>query len=145
MSDTSDAILADVSIDAPWELVDAFAKFPRWKPEDVNASCDMLVERLRRHGVPVTVHEPELYLSIPYTASVTADGTVYRAKPPAYSVSVPDGLSGPLAYVPATYSKSIGKLFDKNQSKELTSPERLRGRIVISEGFAFPQKIQEFE
>jgi N-acetylated-alpha-linked acidic dipeptidase len=144
MTDTA-AILADVSIEAPWELVEAFAKFPRWKPEDVNAACDMMTERLARYGVPVTVHEPELYLSIPYAASVAAGGTTYRAKPPSYSVSVPDGLTAPLVYVPATYSKSIGKLFDKNQAKEASRPERLRGRIVISEGFAFPQKIREFE
>jgi N-acetylated-alpha-linked acidic dipeptidase len=139
------AALADVSIEAPWELVETFARFPRWRPHDVNASCDMIVERLRRHGIEPTVHEPEIYLSIPFSASVEADGKVFRAKPPAYSRSVPDGLIGELVYVPAAYSKSIGKLFDRNQAKELSTPERLRDKIVISEGFAFPQKIREFQ
>jgi N-acetylated-alpha-linked acidic dipeptidase len=145
MPDLFAAALAEVSLDAPWELVETFAKFPRWRPDDVNASCDMIVERLRRHGIEPTVHEPEIYLSIPFAASVETDRTVFHAKPPAYSTSVPNGLSGELVYVPAAYSKSIGKLFDRNQAKELSGPERLHGKIVISEGFAFPQKIREFQ
>src|SRR5947209_5196300 len=96
-------ILNDVSADAPWDLVEAFSRFPRWKPADVNASCDMIVERLRRHGVPVTVHAPEVYLSIPFGASVEADGQSFRAKPPAYSASVPGGLTAALIYAPAIY------------------------------------------
>src|SRR5437016_4575966 len=92
-------VLDDVSIDAPWELVETFSRFARWKPEDVNASCDMMVERLRRHGVPVTVHAPQLYLSIPFSAAIEADGRTYRAKPPSYSASLPGGLAAPLVYV----------------------------------------------
>jgi hypothetical protein len=105
----------------------------------------MLVERLTRQGVPVRVLEPELYLSIPYEASVEVDGEVLRAKPPAYSINLPEGREAELVYVPATYSKSVGTLFQKNQQAGMTTPERLRGKIVISEGFAFPQKIHEFE
>jgi N-acetylated-alpha-linked acidic dipeptidase len=123
MLDNLKSILDDVSIEAPWELTEKFASFARWKPEDVNSSCDMLVERLTRHGVPVRVLEPELYLSIPYEASVEIDGEVLRAKPPAYSINLPEGREAELVYVPATYSKSVGTLFQKNQ----------------------PQKIHEFE
>jgi N-acetylated-alpha-linked acidic dipeptidase len=138
-------LLADVSLDAPWELVEIFSRHPRWKPEDVNAACDLIVERLARHGVPVTVHEPEIYLSIPFSAEVLTYGETYRAKPPSYSRSIPEGLSAPLVYVPASYSKSIGTLFDKSADAALSAAERLRGKIVISEGFAFPGKILEFE
>jgi hypothetical protein len=139
------SLLDDVSLDAPWELVETFSRFPRWKPEDVNAACDLIVERLKRHGVPVTVHEPDVYLSIPFHAEVRTEGAVYKAKPPAYARSVPEGLEGPLAYVPATYSKSISTLFDKSQDEDLASADRIRGRIVISEGFSFPGKVLEFE
>ncbi|MBL8697994.1 MAG: M28 family peptidase [Alphaproteobacteria bacterium] len=144
MLDNLRTVLDDVTIDAPWELTEVFSKFPRWKPEDVNASCDMMVERLKRHGVPVTVLEPELYLSIPYEAAVKAAGRTYRAKPPAYSRTTA-GLEGELVYVPAAYSKSVSTLFQKNQDPNAMSAERLRGKIVISEGFAFPQKMREFE
>ena len=47
--------------------------------------------------------------------------------------------------MPAAYSQSVGTLFNKNQDPALSAPERLSGKIVISEGFAFPQKMHEFE
>src|SRR5918994_648737 len=137
------SLLEQVSLDAPWELTEAFSRQPRWRPADVNRGADMIVERLKALGVPVTVHEPEIYLSIPFEAAVKAGGRTMRAKPPAYSVSVPDGITAEIAYVPAQYSKSIGTLFDKNAQD--ASRESLGGRIVVSEGFAFPQKIREFE
>ena len=135
-------ILKDISLDAPWELVELFAKTPRWQPKDVNRSADMIVKRLRALGVTVEVHEPEIYLSVPFEASVTVGGKVMRAKPPAYSTST-EGVTAEIAYVPAAYSKSIGKLFHRNQVQ--TDLAELKGRIAISEGFAFPQKIREFE
>jgi hypothetical protein len=84
---THQDILKDVSLDAPWELVELFSKTPRWKPRDVNKSADMIVARLKKHGVPVKVYEPEIYLSVPFEASVKVGKTVIRAKPPAYSKS----------------------------------------------------------
>ncbi len=61
-----------VSLDLPWALVETFATMPRWRPEDVNRGADVIVQRLRGAGVPVEVHEPEIYLSVPLSASVTA-------------------------------------------------------------------------
>jgi N-acetylated-alpha-linked acidic dipeptidase len=136
------ALLNEVSLETPWELVELFAKTPRWKPADVNKSADMIVERLKALGVPITVHEPDIYLSIPFDASVTVGGKTMRAKPPAYSVPT-TGVTAEVAYVPAAYSKSIGKLFHRNQT--VTDMAALKGKIAISEGFAFPQKIREFE
>jgi N-acetylated-alpha-linked acidic dipeptidase len=138
-------ILAAIKLDAPWELVEAFAKHPRWKPEDVNAAADMIAARLAAHGVPVTMHEPEIYLSIPFHAEVRAGGRTFRAKPPAMARDCRGGVTAPLAYVPAQYSKGIGTLFVRNDDAGASSEERLRGRIVISEGFAFPGKMLEFE
>ena len=143
MDSPRSALLDEVDLKAPWELVEAFSRQPRWRPEDVNRGADMIVARLTALGVPVTVHEPEIYLSIPFEAEVRAAGRVIRAKPPAYSASAPEGVTGEIAYAPAEYSKSIGTLFDKNA--KAVAPEQLRGRIVVSEGFAFPHKIREFE
>ena len=93
-------MLNEVSLDAPWELVEAFSKQPRWQPKDVNEGADMIVKRLKAHGVPVTVLEPEIYLSVPFEASVKVGRKTMRAKPPAYSVSAPKGVKGQLVYVP---------------------------------------------
>ena len=140
-----DPIVEDVSLDMAWPLVEKFSKLPRWKAKDVTKGADVIIKMLGDCGVPVEVHEPSLYLSIPYTASVEVGGKIMRAKPPAYARDCRDGVTGELVYVPATYSKTISNLFGKNQDDEMTSAERLKGKIVISEGFAFPQKMREFE
>jgi N-acetylated-alpha-linked acidic dipeptidase len=140
-----DPIVEDVSLDVAWPLVEKFSKMPRWKAKDVNKGADVIIKMLKDCGVPVEVHEPSLYLSIPYTASVEVGGKTMRAKPPAYSRDCRDGLTGALVHVPASYSKSITTLFGKNQDEDLSSAERIRGKIVISEGFAFPGKMLEFE
>jgi N-acetylated-alpha-linked acidic dipeptidase len=142
---TTDPILDDISLDAPWALVETFSKMPRWKPQDVNASADVIAKALKAHGVPVTLHEPTLYLSIPFSAEVRVGDRTMRAKPPAYSRDCREGIEGALVYVPASYSRSIGTLFNKNQDPALSAAERIKGKIVVSEGFAFPHKVLEFE
>ena len=135
----------EVSLQAPWELTQLFATLPRCNPDDVNAACDLLVQRLAQHGVPVEVLLADLYLSIPHSAQVkTATGELY-AKPSAFSRHVPEGLQAELVYVPAAYSKSISTLFQRNFDASASAPERIRGKIVISEGYATPQKMREFE
>ena len=141
----TDPIIDAISVDAAWTLVEKFSTMPRWQPKDVNKSADIIVRMLRDEGVPVTVHKPTVYLSIPFGAEVRASGQVMKAKPPAYSRDCRNGIEGELVYVPASYSRSVGTLFAKTEDATLSTPERLRGKIVISEGFAFPAKMLEFE
>ena len=63
-------ILDRISLEEPWKLVETFSTMPRWRPEDVNKGADVIVSRLKALGVPVEVHEPEIYLSIPLSALV---------------------------------------------------------------------------
>jgi N-acetylated-alpha-linked acidic dipeptidase len=139
------SMLEAVSAELPWDLVLTYTRIPRWKPDDVARSAREITRRLEAQGVPVTVHKPSLYLSIPYAAEVKSAAGIFRAKPPAYSTDRRDGLEAELVYVPARISNSISNLFDKNQDERLSSAERLRGKIVISEGFSFPHKVMEFE
>jgi N-acetylated-alpha-linked acidic dipeptidase len=141
----TDPIIDDISLDAPWALVETFSKMPRWRPADVNKGADVITKALKKYAVPVKVHEPTLYLSIPFSAEVRVNGKTMHAKPPAYSRNAPDGVTGELVYVPASYSRNIGTLFHKNQDPQMTASERLKGKIVVSEGFALPGKLQEFE
>ena len=46
---TTDPILDDISLDAPWALVETFSKMPRWKPQDVNAGADVIAGMLKSH------------------------------------------------------------------------------------------------
>ncbi len=79
---TEQDFLDEVSLDIPWALVETFSTMHRWMPEDVNKAAEVIVTRLRAAGVPVEVHEPEICLSVPLSASVTVGNTVYRADRP---------------------------------------------------------------
>ncbi len=135
-------VLDSISMDAPWALVETFATMHRWMPDDVNRAGDVLVERLTALGLPVTVHEPALYLSIPLSASVEmAGGQRLFAKPPSMSRPVPDGVSGELVYLSAnaanlrTYTRNIAELFTGGTEN---LADRLKGRILLTEGFGNP-------
>jgi len=78
-------LLDDVTLDAPWALIERFSTLKREHPNDVRTAAREIVQRLEAFGVPVTVHEPEIYLSLPGKASVLGGGTSFRAKPLAMS------------------------------------------------------------
>lgn len=135
--------IADVSLEAPWALIERFTTLRREHPDDVRTAADEIVARLRAHGVPVEVHEPELFLSLPGRGSITAGAREFRAKPMAMSVAFPDGLTAPLAYVPARYARNADEMFTRG----FVSDEEVdvRGKIVLSEGFGMPGKVAYFE
>ncbi|MCA2011207.1 M28 family peptidase [Cereibacter sphaeroides] len=123
-------------------LIHAFAKQDREIPEEANKGAEMIGEALRAKGIPVTMHKPEIYLSLPGAASVTlADGTVMRAKPPAFTLSCPEGLEGELIYMPEAGG---GTPLDRNPA-DSGALERARGKIAVIEGFALPNFIAGLE
>ena len=138
------SILDTVSLDTPWALVERFATMPRWRPEDVNAAVDELVTRLRSLGIPVEVHAPEIYLSIPLSASVEANGRMIRAKPPSSSLSVPGGVTAPLATLRAnpkalrSYNRDVRTLFGEDFGSVDEARARIAGKIVVMQGFGNP-------
>ncbi len=137
------AALADVSLDAPWPLIERFTTLRREHPDDVKTAADEIVARLQAHGVPVEVHVPELFLSLPGKASISTGTQSFRAKPMAMSVPFPSGITAPLAYVPARYARNADEMFTKG----FVSDEEIdvRGKIVLSEGFGMPGKVAYFE
>ncbi len=144
MNDLERSLLADVSLDAPWALIERFAEIVREHPTEANRAADALVERLRALDIPVTVHEPELYLSLPKSARVEAGGATFRAKPPSYSVDSRDGLAAPLVYVPATFAAGSDDVFD-TLDVEAARQVDVKGKIVLTEGFASPANTAHFE
>ena len=134
----------EVSLALPWGLVEQFSTTPRWRPEDVNRGADMLIAKLRGVGVPVEVHEPEICLSVPLSASVTAGGVTYRAKPPSSSLCVPDGCSGRLVALQAnpralrSYNRDIATLFGGSIRSVAEVKRLVGGNIVVMLGFGNP-------
>jgi hypothetical protein len=141
LSATEAAILGHISLDTPCELVETFSRMPRWLPEEVNVGADAIVARLKKLGIPVDVHEPSIYLSVPISASVTLGGKVLRAKPPSMSVSAPGGVEGELVYLDAdeekfrSYTRDPKEIF---KDGGVDGPTRVGGKIAILNGFANP-------
>jgi N-acetylated-alpha-linked acidic dipeptidase len=132
-------------MDEPWALIESFATFKREHPDDVNRGMDEVVERLARHGVPSKVHTPSLYLSLPGAARVEASGTTFRAKPPAYATDARGGVTARLVYLGANAVDDIDDMFDVRIDGAAAKAHLAKGAIVISEGFASPVMVRQFE
>jgi N-acetylated-alpha-linked acidic dipeptidase len=144
MNDLERRLLADVSLDEPWALIEQFAGIVREHPRDVNRAADVLAERLRALDVPVTVHEPELYLSLPKSARVEAGGATFRAKPPSYSAEARAGVAATLVYVPAAFATGSDDVFAMADAAAARRRD-VRGKIVLTEGFANPANTAFFQ
>ncbi len=144
ISASEQRFLDAVSLDMPWSLVESFATMPRWRPEDVNRAADVIAQRLGGAGVPVELHEPEICLSVPLSASVEAGGVTYRAKPPSSALSVPMGRTAELVRLQAnpkalrSYNRDIATLFGGSIRSIEEVREKVAGRIVIMSGFGNP-------
>src|SRR5436309_11995070 len=95
-----------------------------------------------RMGVPHTVHEPLLYLSVPERASLevlSPQPRTLRAKTPSFSIST-DGtpVRGQVVYVPTVAGAPFTDTFDAPLPASVGD---VSGRIVLTEGFPSPQKV----
>jgi hypothetical protein len=144
MTNIEVSIFEQVTLDHAWDLVTTFAGRERWRPQDVNSAGDLIADRLRALGLPVTVHRPVLALSVPLSASVTLDGKQMFAKPPSSSKSCPDGVTAELYYLPAqksslrSYDKKAIAFFGDAVGTDAQMRARVAGKILITEGFGNP-------
>ena len=119
--------------------------------DDERAAAEYIVERLRALGIPVTVYEPELFLSVPERSEllVEAGGATRRvdSRPPSFSLSTGDiPVAGELVYVPSRYAGGTGSLFDVPAAAEAAAgPDPVAGKIVLTEGFSMPGPVHAFE
>lgn len=139
MDNLSAALRKEINMSAPWGLIEKFAHQHREKPEDANRGAEMIAEALRAEGVPVTMHTPELFLSLPGDASVEVEGMTMRAKPPAFCASVVDGVEAELVFVAEA---SGGSPLDRNPQEALVD---VAGKIAVIEGFALPNFVAGLE
>ena len=144
ISSDEQTLLDSISDEKPWALVERFSAQPRWRPEDVNAGADIIAEFASHLGLPVEMHEPTVFLSVPHGASVDIGGQTFRAKPPALSNAVPDGLEAEAIYITAnprnlrTYSRNLRDVFGDSFTTWDDFRSRVEGRILVTEGFGNP-------
>lgn len=143
-TEVEDVLLSDVSVDDGWRLIERFSELVRESgTADERAAAEYIVSELERLGVPHRVHEPELYLSRPVSASVeTADGERLRGKPSSFSASTrEEGVTAELVHVPAGETEGVGDLFDDHHAADVD----VEGKIVVTAGFGMPGEVARFE
>jgi N-acetylated-alpha-linked acidic dipeptidase len=144
--------MAAIRLDEPRALLDRFVTLVRESgTADERTAADFLVGRLRALGIPVTVHEPELYISNPVRAELTVSGAtgtrVVYARPPAMARSTgDDAVFAEIVYVPSKYAGGTASLFDLPEAaRGGGADDPVRGKVVLTEGFSMPAAVGAFE
>ena len=137
-----------ISTDEPEKLLALFATLTRESgTPDEHQAGEYIAGRLRALGVPVTVHRPDLFLSIPERSELSVNGEAIGCRPPAFALSTGGAdVSGEICYVPSQYAGGTGDLFDTPSaaSAELAA-DPVAGRIVVTEGYSMPGTVRAFE
>jgi hypothetical protein len=142
-------LIAGATLDDAWPIVEAFSQIKREHPDDGNRAISLVVERLRQHGVPVTVHEPMLYLTLPQGAHVEAEGRKLHARPAPMTLSVPQGIEAELVPVakpiglPQGYGTQSAILFGDAYDPTPGVPD-VKGKIVLFHGMIMCERIKDF-
>ena len=144
---------AAIALEEPRALLDRFKTLVRESgTADEHTAGRYIVERLQAFGVPVTLHTPDLYISLPERAELTVAGLEGSrsivARPPAMARSTRDEpVDGELCYVPSRYAAGTSTLFDVPDAARSSAPgaDPVAGRIVLTEGFSMPGPVQAFE
>ena len=137
-------LVSKASVDEGWRLVARFSVLVRESGSlDERAAAHFISTRLQALDVPHVVHYPELYISVPRSASVRFGGRELAAKPPSFSASTgAKGLTGKLVHVPAEGVRGGSDLFKAGVEGDLPD---VRGRIVVTEGYPMPASVARFE
>lgn len=138
-----DVLLEELSLDAPWALIERFSELVRESgSEDEREAARYIAGQLESFGVPHDVYEPELFLSVPVSASVEAAGRRLRAKTPAFSATTgEEGVTGEVVYLPAGGPEGVSRLFHFSGDGAVD----VRGKIVLTHGFGFPGAVRHYE
>ncbi len=132
-----------VSLEEPRALISRFSTLVRESGSEAEwAAAREIAGRLAAWGVPHTVHEPLLYLSVPERASlevVAPAPATLRAKTPSFSVSTNGTpVRGRVVYVPTVAGAPFTDTFDTPLPADVPD---VSGRIVLTDGFPSPQKV----
>jgi hypothetical protein len=144
------AARAAIKLNEARHLLDKFVTLKRESgTPDEESAARYIVERLHSLGVPVALHTPELYISLPMRAELLVGGArTVAARPPAMARSTGDRpVEGEILYVPSQYAAGTSSLFDVPDAARRKSrgADPVAGRIVLTEGFSMPGPVQAFE
>ena len=138
-----DTLLAELSPDVPWALIERFTTLVRESGnDDEREAAQYIADQLTELGVPHQVYEPDLFLSVPIKSRLVVNGKEIRAKSPAFSaVTGVQGVTGELVSIPSLYSPRSVDLFDVTPAVNAD----VAGKIVIIDGYGGPPPVRLFE
>lgn len=136
-------ILAQLSIDEPWALLERFDSLERLSgSEDEDTAVQYITERLCDWGVEHTVHRPRLLISWPGPATLRTtgpNGKQYTVKTPALSPHTSgQEVTGELAYVAGQHAGDMTQVFGSR--RDAPEGQNLRGKILITEGMGMASR-----
>ncbi|TWT25457.1 M28 family peptidase [Planomicrobium sp. CPCC 101110] len=139
-------LLDEINTNVPVSVLNKFLTLVRESgSEDERIAADFLASYLDEWEVPYKLREPELYLSLPKSARLRVTFPVAKefcAKTPSFSaITGNNAVSGEMAYVATGYAKGINDIFGTAFQEEARD---LAGKIVLTEGYTMPGKVQEF-
>jgi N-acetylated-alpha-linked acidic dipeptidase len=135
-------LIESVRVDDAWALVEEFSHLVRESGTDQEREAvRRITSRLDAWGVSYTVHEPELWISLPGRASLTVGERTYAAKTPSMAASTgPGGRTAPVVYLASGYARSVNEIFTAGGVEG-----DVAGKFVVTEGMPMPGKVAELE
>ncbi|HKV46170.1 MAG TPA: M28 family peptidase [bacterium] len=138
-------MVQSLSLDDPRALIDRFSTLVRESgSRDEWTAARYIAGRLKAWGIPHTLHEPELFLSVPKSATLAVRAPAprsLRAKTPAFSASTGrKSVRGRVAYVSTGYAADSESLFDSHVQ---AGRKEIEGKIVLTEGMPMPKKVAD--
>ncbi|MEM3073208.1 MAG: M28 family peptidase [Nitrososphaerales archaeon] len=138
--------MREISLDNMWALITRFSTLVRESgSQDERTAMEYIIGKLKEYGIPYNVYEPDLYLSIPKSATVEVlepekkvlrhDNKVMNPKVPSMSPSA--DITAELVYVPSVMPKSAVDMFDAGVGKIESD---ISGKIVLTEGLSIMPK-----
>lgn len=135
-------LVEDARLDDAWALLGEFSSLVRESGTDAERrAVERITSRLASWGVPHTVYEPELLISLPRYASLVVGDRTYASKTPSMAASTPpEGTTASIVYLPTSFASSVHDIF----SGAVLEGD-VTGRFVITEGLPMPGKVSDLE
>jgi len=138
-------LIQEVTLDEPWALVETYAGLVRESgTKHERRAFDYLSKRLKKLGVPHTIHTPTLLISVPRKARMevlSPERRLLTAKTPSMSHSTAGRWkSGEIVYASTGPITDIRQIFE---SAEKATAD-ITGKIALTEGYPSPGKVAAF-
>lgn len=140
------SLLGEITTELPLKILERFSTLVRESgSEDERIAADYLAGFLKEWNVPYQIHTPDLYLSVPKKSSLHVTAPFekeYRVKSPSFSVITGDeAIAGEMVYISTGFAKGINDIFGADNPQDMGD---LAGKVILTEGFPMPGKVQEF-